>query len=127
MRVILLFILFTIIKLFIESYHDYRMAVNAKAVGKWIQWCSDYEQITKIIKALLIQVILIGAGIIWGFWIGTPIYWALRFLFFDTFYYSWEKQRLFFFTRGMFLEDLIEWWNRHTIVYWFRWLKERIF
>jgi hypothetical protein len=125
----------SVIILFLEAWHDWRMAKNIESLiinhnittNKFmrIQWNYDHEQRTKMIKSTVFQLIHVDCWILWGWWWTTPLYWGLRFLLFDLFYYSFEKGRVFFFS-GSFKADLKEWFDRHTLTYWAKYLWSKL-
>ena len=85
------FVILTIILLFLESWHDWRMAKNyfidIVIAKERFGWDKDYEQRTKIIKAGIIGLCLLYVSYQID-WDCSWVYTGLRFLLFDVFYYS---------------------------------------
>ena len=118
------FVILTIILLFLEAWHDWRMNWNYEAsifcFGSEIRekfqqlWDKDHEQKTKLIKAGIILLTLLFCWYRFGIWEYIPTYGLLRFTMFDIFYYSFEKGRIF----GLRTGDFKEWWDRSVYKYW---------
>ena len=112
------FVILTIILLFLESWHDWRMAKNyfidIVIAKERFGWSKDHEQRTKIIKAGIILLTLLFCWYRFGIWEYIPTYGLLRFTMFDIFYYSFEKGRIF----GLRTGDFKEWWDRSVYKYW---------